>query len=174
MYPHFLTLFFNWRKIALQCCVGFCHGVLVTQSCLTLCNPMDCSPPSFTVHGILQARILEWVAISFCRGPSWLRDWTRVSHIAGSPNCMCSTSFQSLSPLAIHPSRSSQSAGLDSLCVHIFLKVKWDSCWSYMLGMPFLEILELSVWNTNNEKQVLLVCVSKRCPPVSGTSGLDT
>ena len=38
--------------------------VLVTQLCLTLCDPMDCSPPGFSVHGILQARILEWVAIS--------------------------------------------------------------------------------------------------------------
>ena len=38
--------------------------VLVTESCLTLCDPMDCSPPSFSVHGILQARILEWIAIS--------------------------------------------------------------------------------------------------------------
>ena len=65
-----VTLFFNWRKIALQCCVGFCHVALVTQSCLTLCNPMDCSPPGFSVHGILQASILEWVAISFCSGSS--------------------------------------------------------------------------------------------------------
>ena len=40
----------------------------VTQSCLTVCNPMDCSLPGFSVHGILQARILEWVAISLSRG----------------------------------------------------------------------------------------------------------
>ena len=39
----------------------------VAQSCLTLCDPMDCSPPGSSVHGILQARILEWVAISFPR-----------------------------------------------------------------------------------------------------------
>ena len=42
---------------------------LVTQMCPNLCDPMDCSPPGFTVHGILRARILEWVAIPFCRGP---------------------------------------------------------------------------------------------------------
>ena len=42
--------------------------VLVTQSCLTLCNHMDCSLPGSSAHGILQARILEWVTISFCRG----------------------------------------------------------------------------------------------------------
>ena len=39
--------------------------MLVVQSCLTLCDPMDCSPPGSSVHGILQARILEWVAMSF-------------------------------------------------------------------------------------------------------------
>ena len=55
----------------------------VAQSCLTLCDPMDCSPPGFSFHGILQARILEWVAISFCRGSSQPRDQTRVSRIAG-------------------------------------------------------------------------------------------
>ena len=47
------------------------------QSCLTLCDTMDCSPPGFSVHGILQARILEWVAIPFSRGwSSWPRDLT--------------------------------------------------------------------------------------------------
>ena len=51
--------------------------------CLTLCNPMDCSLPSSSVHGIFQARVLEWVAISFSRGSSWPRDRTRVSRIAG-------------------------------------------------------------------------------------------
>ena len=48
--------------------------MLVIQFCLTLCNPMDCSPPGFSVHGILQARILEWEAIPFSRGSSWPRD----------------------------------------------------------------------------------------------------
>ena len=44
----------------------------VTQLCLTLCDPVDCSPPDSSIHGILQARILEWVAISFSRG--WQQD----------------------------------------------------------------------------------------------------
>ena len=57
--------------------------VLVTQSCPTLCNSMDCSLPGSSVHGILQARILEWVAIPFSKGSSGPRDWTRVSCIAG-------------------------------------------------------------------------------------------
>ena len=44
--------------------------VLVVQSCLVLCDPMDCSPPGSSVYGILQARVLEWVAISSSRGSS--------------------------------------------------------------------------------------------------------
>ena len=52
--------------------------VKVAQSCLTLCNPMDC-----IVHGILQARILEWVAFSFSRGSPQPRDRTQVSRIEG-------------------------------------------------------------------------------------------
>ena len=63
----------------LHCC-SYC---LVTKSCPTLYNPMDCSPPDSFVHGIFQARILEWVAISFSREPSWPRDWPHISHFAG-------------------------------------------------------------------------------------------
>ena len=56
----------------------------VAQSCPTLCDPVDCSPPGSSVPGILQARILEWVAIPFSRGSSQSRDWTQISCIAGS------------------------------------------------------------------------------------------
>ena len=55
----------------------------VAQSCLTLCDPMYCSPPGFSVHGILQARILEWVAMPSSWVSSQPRDQTQVSHIAG-------------------------------------------------------------------------------------------
>ena len=55
----------------------------VAQSCPTLCDPVDCSLPGSSVHGILQTRILEWVAISFSRGSSRPRDQTRVSRIGG-------------------------------------------------------------------------------------------
>ena len=46
--------------------------MFVAQSCLTLCEPMDCNPPGSSVHGILQARMLEWFAIPFSRGAFWL------------------------------------------------------------------------------------------------------
>ena len=70
----------------------FCNGdcllicrccYLVTKLCPILCDPMDCSPPGSSAHGICQARILEWVAISFCRGSSHSRDQICVSCLAG-------------------------------------------------------------------------------------------
>ena len=66
-------------KISFTCqcsCVGS-----VLQSCPTLCNPMGCSPPGSSVHGILQARILERVPIPFSRGCCWPRDQTCLLHI---------------------------------------------------------------------------------------------
>ena len=60
-----IHLYFKWSEVA--------------QSCPTLCDPMDYSPPGFSVHGIFQAIVLEWVAISFSRRSSWPRDWTPVS-----------------------------------------------------------------------------------------------
>ena len=60
-----------------------CVCVLVAQLCPTLCDPTDCSPPGFSVHGILQARILEWIAIPFSRGTSQPRNRTLVSCMAG-------------------------------------------------------------------------------------------
>ena len=56
---------------------------LVAQSCPTLCDPVDYSLPGSSVHGIFQARVLEWVVISFSRGSSGPRDQTQVSHIVG-------------------------------------------------------------------------------------------
>ena len=79
---------FNWVGFCCCCCywdvwVLICFELVlvkVTQSCLTLCNSINC-----TVHGILQARILEWVAFPFSRGSSQPRDWTQVSHIVTNP-----------------------------------------------------------------------------------------
>ena len=59
-----------------------CACVLSLFSCIRLCDPLDCSPPCCSVHGILQARILEWVAVPSSRGSSQPRDWTHVSYIS--------------------------------------------------------------------------------------------
>ena len=58
-------------------------NALVAQSRLTLCDPMECSLPGSSVHGIFQASVLEWVTLSFSSGSSQPRDQTWVSHIAG-------------------------------------------------------------------------------------------
>ena len=77
-----------WNQIDYVLCVTCsllwsCLCVLVVQSCLTLCDLIDYNLPCSPVPGILQARILEWIAILFSRGSSWLRDWTQISYIAG-------------------------------------------------------------------------------------------
>ena len=73
--PHPLTPFNS------SLCCAVCAKSL--WLCPTLCDPMDCSQPGSSVHGIFQARILEWVAMPFSRGSSWPMDWTRVSCTAG-------------------------------------------------------------------------------------------
>ena len=65
-------------------CFDLLRVCLVAQSCPTLCDPVDCSPPGSSVHGILQARILEWVAMPSSRVPSQPRDRAQVSHVAGT------------------------------------------------------------------------------------------
>ena len=70
-------------RLWMLCHTGTCCCCLVAQSCPTLRDPTDCNPPGCSVHGISQARILEWVAISFSRGSSQPRDQTRISCISG-------------------------------------------------------------------------------------------
>ena len=90
IYVYFMYIYYIY--LSLMACRGprsrmpmaFCNNmnkkvkVLVAQTCLTLFYPLDHSLPGSSVHGILQARILEWVAISFSRGSSWPRDQTWV------------------------------------------------------------------------------------------------
>ena len=92
MEQHFLCMKMCWKKkvnavlrTGIISCLMFSRTreSEVAQSCLTLCDPMDWGPPGSSLHGILQTRILECVAISFSRGSSWPRDHTLVSHNAG-------------------------------------------------------------------------------------------
>ena len=84
----------------------------VAQSCPTLCNPMDCSPPGSSVPGILQARVLGWVAIPFSRGSSPPRDWTQVSHKVGG---LCCLSRQGSPPQSCSPKEAGSADHLSEL-----------------------------------------------------------
>ena len=63
-------------------CVCVCVCAKSLRSCPTLCNPVDCSPPSSSVHGVLQARTMEWVVISYSRVSSWPRDQDCISYVS--------------------------------------------------------------------------------------------
>ena len=73
----------------------------VAQLCPTLCDSMDCNLPGSSIHGIFQARILEWVSISFSRRSPQPRDWTWVSHIIGRRFTIWAT-MQVTFPMLIH------------------------------------------------------------------------
>ena len=85
------------RQLHMMCMHTYCCCCLVTKSCLTLCDRMDYSPPDSSVHGISQARILEWLAISFSRGssrssvklasPALQADSLPLSHLGSSHTC---------------------------------------------------------------------------------------
>ena len=106
--------------------------VLVTQSCLTLCDPtMDCSPPGSSVHGILQARTLDWVAMPSSRGSSRPRDRTRVFCITGC-SLLASLFFvpggPSHGPLLPHPPFGSDLGTIFHLCLSDCLYVCVSEC----------------------------------------------
>ena len=71
------------RNYVFKCTKEYMKVKTVSRLCLTLCDPMDCSLPGSSVHGILQARLLEWVAIPFSRASSWPRDQIWISGIIG-------------------------------------------------------------------------------------------
>ena len=80
----YIFLVKKWNLWEATVCVCVCACMCThTQLCLTLCNPMDYSPPGSSVHGVFQARILECIVISFSRGSFWPRDQTHVSCLTG-------------------------------------------------------------------------------------------
>ena len=99
----------EFRAEEARCPMYVSHSV-VSDSC----DPMDCSPPGSSVHGILQARVLEWVAISFSRESSWPRDQTQFPHIAGGCFTLWATrEALAASKLALPPPLVSNQASTD-------------------------------------------------------------
>ena len=69
----------DWSSLAFGMMYSVCMRAKSLQSCSTLLDPMDCSPPGSSVHGTLQARVMEWVTMPSSRGSSWPRDWSWIS-----------------------------------------------------------------------------------------------
>ena len=96
----------SWRSYSLRVCS-------VTQSCPTLWDPMDRSPPGSSVHGILQARILEWVAMPSSRASSQPGDQTHVSCISCIGTCVLYHQYHPGSPRTLISALKSPASGLD-------------------------------------------------------------
>ena len=88
-----LLSYSDWRSYST------CQDFIRTQLCVTLCDPMDCSPPGSSVHGIFQARIVEWVATSYSRGSSLTQ---------GSNRCLLSLLHWQADSLPLVPHRNPQ------------------------------------------------------------------
>ena len=98
----------KWREspYSVRSCAMCARVCLVTQSCPTLCNPVDGSPPGSSVRGVSQTRVLEWIVISFSRESSQPRDWTCVSSVS----CIATGFF------AHEPSEKPNEEGTNGVC----------------------------------------------------------
>ena len=132
----------------------------VAQLCLTLCDPMDCSLPGSSVHGIFQAVVLEWIAISFSSGSSRPRDGTQVSRIVDrrftvwATREVCKPEILALSSFclshhfsSLHPVQQVYLQNIHQTChffpQHLYLLSKlleefpgWSPCFSF--GFPII------------------------------------
>ena len=124
---------------------------LVTQSCLTLCDPMDYSPPGSSVHGILQARVPEWVAISFSRGSSWPRDQTWVSCIARGFFTIWAKG---------HLQKPTANSTLNGKILKAFF-LRSEIRWGCLLSPHVLEVLAKELGNERDVKLSQITCFCK-------------
>ena len=96
----------------------------VIQLCLTLCDPVDYSLPDSSIHEIFQAKILKWVAISFSRRSSQLKDWTQVSHIVGRRFTVWATREVQRSSIQSAKTRLGADCGSDHECLIAKIRLK--------------------------------------------------
>ena len=110
-----------------------CMSAKSHQSCPTLCDPVNCSPPGSPVHGIFQARVLEWVAMSSCRGSSWPRDWTCIPYVLEKEMATHSSTLAWRIPWMEEPGRrqftGSQRVGHDWATSLSFYSSFWRRKW---------------------------------------------
>ena len=131
----------------------------VTQSYPTLCNPMDCSLPG-SIHGIFQARILEWVAISYSRGSSWPGDRTQVSRIVGKRFQFSSVQFSSVAQLC------------PTLCDHRDCSLPGSIHGIFQARIPECVAISFSRGSSRPRDRIQVSCIAGRRFTVSATKGL--
>ena len=147
------------------------NKVKVTQSCPTLCDLMDCSPLGSSVHGILQARILKWVAIPFSRGSSRPRNWTQVSCIAG----------RFFTNWATRESESEVAQSCPTVCDPMDCSLLWDSSIHGIFQARVLEWVAISfcrgsswprdrTWVSRIVGRRFTICTTKEVPSHQGSS----
>ena len=139
-------------------CLLLCQGCVyakLLQSCLTLCNPMDCSPSGSSVHGILQVRILEWVAIPSSRESSQPRARTHSSYVS----CIGRWVFYHWHHLEAQVSRVPKLISLDMTCRVKFniYKVKFLAFHVHVFFSVALESFFPSIWKTVSLKSGILL-----------------
>ena len=140
---------------------------LVAQSCPILCDPMDCSPPDSSVHRISQARILQWLAISFSRGSSRSRDWTHVFCIGRHILYHCVTWETRLATTAVPAVKLSswqhivaewwQGSGL-SLLIRLAMLLIWGDSLGILASQLFLPVFPTILWATHYPLNKTLFC----------------
>ena len=124
--------------------------VLCAQSCPTLCNCMDCSLPVSSAHGISQAKILEWVAISSSRGSSQPRGWTCIYQICLDSPYSCASQSLVINPY-LHP---------------LSINHLWF-CWFYFSGWTPTDKMGLQVWEVQRRTQTITMSHLINFPPPS-------
>ena len=163
------------------------HVCSVAQLCLTFCDPKDCSPPCSSVHGILQERILEWVAMPSSRGSSQPRNRTRISSMAGAsfateplgkPLTQVYLTAKPVLFTAVLYSISHASGRRPTGTPIHSPRVSSSTCRPQRMNRPDFLLLLLSdsvVWESHSSSQILnpLLCrVEDTIPPLSAWDGI--
>ena len=135
----------------------------LAQSCLTLCDPMDCCSPGFSINGIFQAIVLEWVAISFSRGSSRPRGWTLVSHIIS--RCFTIWATREVLSISVNMPLIARALNFSTTVLYIKKKFNWKLI-AFQCCVGFCYILTCCC-------SVLQLCLTVCGPMNCSTPGLS-
>ena len=155
-----MTEWLNGTEYYNSCCCTTVFGAVLCcaeslQSCLTLCDPMDCSLPGSSVHGILQARILKWVIMPSSRGSSWPSDWTHISDVSciGRWFFTTSTTLEAQWFGTCICCKVSNTISLVNISQHTWLQCNYEKFWD--LISQHLSEIQYSIINYSHQRVIL-------------------